>query len=202
MKLRIVLMTFLLCFISSACVPYVHSDGPYKGKVVDADTGESIQGAGVVAIWLIEPYVHSERYCDAHATLTDQNGNFEIPQGWCISHLFTEKGKPNFIIFKPGYDSYPPSLPVITPSFTQKDWEEKHKYQLEFWVEIAKQKNNLIKLKKAKSKEERMWIESHVSLGGIPGIPDDKFFIKVKQMIDLINQERKTFGLAPIYTKE
>lgn len=77
-QLVIGFVVILLCLISSACA---HSDGPYRGKVVELETGNPIEGAVVAARWMIEPFVHSERVCDAKETLTDKNGEFELPKG-------------------------------------------------------------------------------------------------------------------------
>ncbi|MEK7226373.1 MAG: hypothetical protein AAB221_11945, partial [Bacteroidota bacterium] len=69
-----------------------------------------------------------------------------------------------------------------------------HKYQLEFWVTINK--NNIVRLKKFENKEEREWIVNHISL---VRIPQNKRPQKAKTMIDLINSERHTLGLQPVW---
>jgi len=78
------LVAVLVLLASTACA---HSDGPYRGKVVELETGKPIEGAVVAARWMIEPFVHSERICDAKETVTDKNGEFALPKGSCTSHL-------------------------------------------------------------------------------------------------------------------
>jgi hypothetical protein len=41
-----------------------HSDGPYKGKVIDLETGEPIEGAVVAGAWILE-FSLSLTFCDA-----------------------------------------------------------------------------------------------------------------------------------------
>lgn len=56
---------------------------PYKGKVVDAQTGRPIAETLVVANWtstMIGPGGGTTRCKDAREVLTDENGEFEIPK--------------------------------------------------------------------------------------------------------------------------
>lgn len=83
-------------------------DGPYKGKVIELETKKPIEGAVIAATWLITTWVHTEKFCDAKETISDKNGEFELPKGWCISHPFAKIDKPWVVVFKPGYLGYPP----------------------------------------------------------------------------------------------
>jgi hypothetical protein len=83
------------------------ADGPYKGKIVDAETGEPIAGAAVLAVWRKQaPGIGHPRegIFDAKEAVTDENGDFFIPGtsglavGWRIQ-------EPIFAIFKPGYEA-------------------------------------------------------------------------------------------------
>ena len=55
-------------------------DGPYKGKVVNLDTGDAIEGAVVAGSWTLEVMSHVPTFCDARETLTDKNGEFVLPE--------------------------------------------------------------------------------------------------------------------------
>ncbi|MBI4654074.1 MAG: hypothetical protein HY752_03675 [Nitrospirae bacterium] len=91
----------------------------FKGKVIDADTKEPIGGAVVVASWSESTATitgGSQRSKDVKETLTNKNGEWEIkgPKGdrfiaqvfaMIPSIYYTEA--PEFIVFKPGYCSYP-----------------------------------------------------------------------------------------------
>ncbi|MCK7478870.1 MAG: carboxypeptidase-like regulatory domain-containing protein [Candidatus Moduliflexus flocculans] len=65
-------------------------DGPYKGKVVDAETGEPIEGALVAGFWYVDLYGLRISdpltvFCDAQETMTDKDGAFSLPKGSCFN---------------------------------------------------------------------------------------------------------------------
>ncbi len=93
----------------------------FRGKLIDADTKKSIEGAVVVASWDEERVVVAEggtRLKDVRESLTDKNGEWTIKgprgriRGNFISLVSFFTGiyitqPPRFIIFKPGYCSWP-----------------------------------------------------------------------------------------------
>jgi hypothetical protein len=179
-------------------------DGPYKGKVIDADTERPIEGVAVVGKWTLETYGGPGGpvgvYCDAREALTDKNGEFAVPKAFCVNLWpFTKLGIADFILFKPGYDSYPPSLPIAKQNSSIADAVDTYLYSKQLHVDIVKSSNNIIRLTKTKNYEERKWIEWHVSL---VDIPDQERLRKTSRMIKLINKERQLFGLGPIYLED
>jgi len=107
---------FLFVFLATtAC------DATFKGKVIDADTKQPIEGAVVIAAWHEEqaiPTGSTTRLKDVKETLTDKNGEWVIqgPKGrdmGNISAIFTLlagtyiTNPPEFIVFKPGFCSWP-----------------------------------------------------------------------------------------------
>ncbi len=111
-----ILMLFLITVISTpAC------SATFRGKVIDADTKKPIEGAVVVASWNEERATLTDggtRFKDVKETLTDKNGEWVIegPQGRrrgnfislvsFITGIFIMR-PPEFIIFRPGYCSWP-----------------------------------------------------------------------------------------------
>lgn len=86
-------------------LPY-RSLAPFKGKVVDADTKEPIQGAAVLAVYYFTSYgiAGANSYVeDGQETLTNENGEFELPRTrrWFVLHRGYPEG--TLEIFKPGY---------------------------------------------------------------------------------------------------
>lgn len=202
-KLKFIIILAFILFISIAASNIFgkgwifYNDGPYRGKVVDADTGEPIEGAVVVGMWKLEAYggpaAPSEPYCDAQETITTKNGEFIVPKASCFFLWpFTKMGMAELVIFKPGFDSYPPLLPIIKPLSTKESMEEEHKYKLEYSVDIERNKNNLIRLKRAINKEERKWVVTGIS---ISTIPYGKQSTKAGQMGYVIKQEEDYLGL-------
>lgn len=151
MKIKITIFLILFFLVSAPAFAggwLIYHDGPYTGKVVDAEIGEPIEGAAVVGIWNLEIYGGAggvlSRFFDANESVTDKNGQFIVPQvtgfhWWPLAKL----GRAQFIIFKSGYDSYP-SYELMKPGISGME----QKGFLNFT-------ENLIKLNKLKSREER-----------------------------------------------
>jgi hypothetical protein len=92
---------------------FLYVCGPYHGHVVDADTGEPIEGASVAGIWEFE-YIHiktSKGFANATETVTDANGSFKLGPILAFSFWpFAKIDRMNLVVFKPGYDSHPPAI--------------------------------------------------------------------------------------------
>ena len=116
--LAIVVLLLVMIFSAPAC------STTYKGKVIDADTKQPIEGAVVVASWKGERGAvagGTSRLEDVKEILTDKNGEWMIkgPRGTrsdflvYISTIFTfltgtyYTEPPLFIVFKPGYCAWP-----------------------------------------------------------------------------------------------
>lgn len=100
-----ILAISLVMLLTSGCAFATRIDGPYKGKVIDADTREPIEGVVVLGTWSRETptaggAVHT--YYDAQETVTDKNGEFEIKgQGLLIMSNIIPM---DVLIFKAGYE--------------------------------------------------------------------------------------------------
>lgn len=83
----------------------VRIDGPYKGRVIDADTRRPIEGVVVLGVWYKEYPIGAtggSEFYDAEETLTDKNGDFEIKgQGLLVLSFIDEM---DVLIFKSGYE--------------------------------------------------------------------------------------------------
>ena len=105
-----------LCFacivlVSSGCIP-ARIDGPYEGRVIDAETNQPIQGAVVSGTWYKQaatPAGSVSTYYDSYEMLTDKNGEFHIPGKGLL--VLTEIRDMNFSIFKAGYEQFPENSP-------------------------------------------------------------------------------------------
>lgn len=160
-------------------------DGPYRGKVIELETGRPIEGAVVAARWRITVWVHTEILCDAQETITDKNGDFKLPLGWCINHPFAEMDKPRVVVFKPGYLGYPPlgydqeQRRAHMPDFSGQEFRDKK----EFYV---------IKLGKAKT-----WDERKSTLDEAVTIIYAEFARKLPLLLKLTNEESKSYWEGP-----
>ena len=83
--------------------------GPYRGRVVDAETKEPIAGAAVVAVWMrdkVYPLHSTSVFHGAHEVLTAQDGTFVIDGKDLEQNAPTRTLKPYFRVFSPGFASY------------------------------------------------------------------------------------------------
>lgn len=82
----------------------------FKGKVIDTETKEPIEGAVVAAVYREHPIISgpgggSSDVINVKETLTDKNGEFRIPSYTTIISPNATAYSTTFIIFKPGYVS-------------------------------------------------------------------------------------------------
>jgi len=106
LKLLILVILALTC---TGCVSLARIDGPYEGRVIDADTKEPVEGAVVhgnwYKVWGTVGGASSEWY-DSAETLTDKNGEFRLPGKGLL--LLTNIEEIDLTIFKAGYEQLIP----------------------------------------------------------------------------------------------
>jgi len=103
-QLKIISATLFLIFFFGCAGSPVAAVGGYQGGVVDAASGESLEGAVVVGIWYkisIGPGGGYPHYLDARETVSDADGRFSLPG-------FDKKAPHQefrLLIFKAGYEA-------------------------------------------------------------------------------------------------
>jgi hypothetical protein len=171
----------------------------YRGKVVDFDTKEPIEGAVVVAHWYKAWQTvagESTSPKEVKECLTDKNGNWSIvglrgkaddPYPYLSFFLgLSYIREPSFIIFKPGYCSWPKGFYIdackgsIEPRGTAEIMEGKD-----------------VELLKLTSREDRL---SASRLSPIYSDSGDRatersFLKKQREFLRLLNEEDKNMGL-------
>ncbi len=159
----------------------------YHGQLVDAETGEPLEGAVVVVVWHTEPRIAMdppEYFHDAKEALTDAQGKFRLEASPAINwNPFMAIKDPNIVIFKPGYEPFALLRTLTRQGF--KSFED---------VDQAFRKGTTIKLPKLKTQEELRMFSGFGDLG-IGGVP----FGKVRNLLKLLNVQRKMAGLSPHY---
>ena len=103
MRIWVVVLCCHLILLTSSYAARI--DGPYRGRVIDADTREPIEGVVVLGTWDREtPTVAgaTHQYYDAMETVTDKNGEFEI-KGLGVL-LMSNIIPMEVLIFKAGYE--------------------------------------------------------------------------------------------------
>ncbi|MCI0484918.1 MAG: carboxypeptidase-like regulatory domain-containing protein [candidate division NC10 bacterium] len=145
--------------------------GPFRGQIVDVETGEPIAGAVVLAIWieLVDALVQTNtQFYDAREAVTGPDGRFEISRRKPPFFTFRIL-EPEFKVFAPGYaeDRW-----VVTPPTGQ-----------------ALVDPTVIEMHRLKTGEELR----QKSRGYPSYVPEER----IPEFIRAINAERAMLGLKP-----
>ncbi len=171
-KIFIIAFIFNL-FLLSSCHP-VRIDGPYKGRIIDADTRQPIEGVVVLGVWYKEYAIGAtggSEFYDAEETVTDKNGDFKIKGKGLL--LFSFVGPVDLTIFKAGY------------KYVRGGWE----HGIGYFDDIRwNGKTGIIPLKKLTMEERK---KSH----GPPDPPSQAPLKKVILMLREIDKDDKERGL-------
>jgi len=196
MKKYIILIVAVAMLFSSVSAHsgLIYSKPEFRGRVIDAETKEPIEGAVVVALYYkqstvsLNPAGTSAYVFAAKEVLTDGKGEFYIPSfsSWII---FTEDVGVSFIFFKPGYmaisdrwfetglgearigyDQYL-ATDVIGKEAELEVYSFKENKQIKWKCRLG-----IVELKKAKTREERR--KTRPSSGGLEKV-NLPIFLKV-----------------------
>ena len=102
----LVLVTGLLVVLPALGAQAEEVWGPFRGKVIDVETGQPLPGAVVFADWLerwnalVETHT---RFYEAREVLTGPDGTFEIPRLPRPLWPFRRIDSPSVRVFAPGY---------------------------------------------------------------------------------------------------
>ncbi len=161
--------------------------GPYKGKVIDAETKTPIVGAAVLAVWYRHaPGIGSsvDGYLDAEEVLTDNNGEFTVGEHPPASLIpGTWVTGPRIIIFYPNYGFYPVYQISPSPKLGRDE------------LNPLLEQHAVIELPPLNTRDEK---RKSMALANPVEVPDTK---KLK-FNRLLNQQRKELGFEPAYPEK
>lgn len=132
MRQRLIL--YAMCLVGLmlgliACAPAQAFEkwGPFRGQIVDMETGQPIAGAAVLVVWweaVYTPVQTNQKFYDAREAVTDAEGRFEVPR--LTPPFFTFRiFPPQVIYFAPGYVAHvevvtpPDGQPFVAPTVVQ-----------------------------------------------------------------------------------
>jgi hypothetical protein len=152
--------------------------GPYRGRIVDAETREPLAGVVVVAFWrrerILPLHTRSEFYA-AQEALTDTDGQFVLDAKAIESGAPERTLPPYFEIFLPGYAS------LRHPARFARGFQKGRLDEPGVLVGLPRL-----------SREERLENLLRLDLNEAP-------YETVPNFIRLINIERAHFGYGPVY---
>jgi hypothetical protein len=132
-------LLLVVMLVTGGCRSGPEQWGPFRGQVVDVETGMPISGVNVMVSWIREPpSLHfSQWFYDAQEAVTDADGRFEIPRQTRLVTAFVNE--PGFGFFAPGYliqshEVVPPDgrayvEPTVVKMRPLKTREEKCKFE-------------------------------------------------------------------------
>jgi hypothetical protein len=162
--------------------------GPYKGRVIDSETKQPLEGAAVIAVWesvtpTMADQVHS--YLDAEEVLTDSDGRFVVGKHPPRTFRLGWVEGPRITIYYPGYGFYPRFQ--VSPALRLS-------YGLNEQLKTMEKEEMTIELPRLKTRKERVEVISFIS-------PNDVSRKKVPNLIRLMNIELKALGFEPYNDK-
>lgn len=182
------LLLFVCLSLLSGCA-ITHKYGPYRGKVIDKETGEPL--AGAVVFMKVNTVAASlaggvSTFYDAMEVLTDEKGEFYLdpPRMWRFPRGIESWDMSYVKIFKPGYGVYPDHPQSTRPSSEWRDLLPADEYVV-------------IRLLKLKTVEERKRNVGNAASYGMEKIPREK----QQKILELYNSELKALGLPTEMTK-
>jgi hypothetical protein len=191
----VILAGILILNTSQSFASLVYQKPEFRGRVIDAETKEPIEGAVVVVEYnkLTHGIENNISVTSAKETLTDKNGDFYFPSYTTIMGPLSEEHFASFIIYKPGYDSrratiigstYYPS-PVHEEIFFSKGIGVTGEF------EGNKVTFGIVELPKAKTREERLRAMQTAPTDA----PAGKRAEELPLLYKAINEERRRLGL-------
>ncbi len=176
---KAIALTFIIMFFQG-CAYWVRYDGPYKGRVVNEETGKPIEGVVVLGVWntvMNTPAGATHHFSDVTETVTDEKGEFEI-KGKGL-RILSNLEPMNVLIFKTGYN-YIGLGPWI--SFKLSSYgREKIKWEGD---------RAIIPLRKLTMAERKEQLS--------PSPPSEAYKKDIKMILNEINKDRAERGLGAI----
>ncbi|MBI5674214.1 MAG: hypothetical protein HZC48_00100 [Nitrospirae bacterium] len=174
MKNALIIFLLTIIFILNASISYagwlVYHKPEFKGKVIDAETKEPIEGAVVVVVYKKHSLISGPgggytSVINVKEALTDKKGEFYFPSYSTVIQPNSIEDYAEFIIYKPGYGSYPnyqmTPLGLNAPSeeiFFSKGIGSTGELEglVQRKIEMIKVTFGLVELPKLKTREERL----------------------------------------------
>ncbi len=109
MKLTVLIVSILTSISATAASPWTYSAQSIEARLVDQETKKPIEGAVILAHWVLEGGIHVDRVGELVIleTVSDEDGRFSFPEWGPVRHWKSSRLTnldPELIIFKFGYE--------------------------------------------------------------------------------------------------
>ena len=190
-NIRVLGLVFFV-IVSAFAFPFeAEAAGPWKGQIVDRETGKPLEGVVVLAVWTKCGFIVMDgcaEYGDCEEAVTGQEGRFVIQARWYFSLFrpFSSLKGPAFYIFKAGYGRWQ----FQGYDTWSKDALESEEQRKKAWKQFEGE-GVVLELPVLKTRNERLKFLGHVEAPG--DIPDDR----IPKYLQTYSQERVNLGLTP-----
>ena len=169
--------------------PAAGAAGPWKAQVVNAETGQPLEGVVVLMYWIKYTggpagWAGGEFY-DAEEVVTGQDGRFVVPSRWVFTLNPFKKVFRQMVIFKPGYGQW--EFRDAKEWEKLSDWESKAR-RGEAWKQFEGD-GVVMDLPPLKTREERL--KFYGSFRGSPTLVPPE---RTKQLDEAQDTERAYLG--------
>jgi hypothetical protein len=199
--LSAIIITFISFCLAAPCFAgwLIFHKQEYRGKIIDAETKEPIEGVVVVALYYVHAIIGGpggpdQRFIHAKEALTDVNGEFVIPPYTTLMSPNAFDLDPDFVIYKAGYASFPEFMEQIYPFQYCGPSYSFLKEKVGISEEIKKDSETVTvtfgvaELPKLNTREEQ--------IRATHSMPDE--WDKTPILLNAVNEERIRFGLGII----
>jgi hypothetical protein len=197
-----ILLFFILSLIliSDSTLSYagwlIYHKPEFRGKLIDAETKEPIEGAVVVVIYKKHSLISGpgggySSVIKVKEILTDKNGEFHFPPYTTLIQPNSIEDDTKIIVYKPGYGTYPglqinPPMPADPEDFFSGEFGRPGTVRID--NKAFRYLTGIVELPKLTTREER--------LKAIPATPVDYRSKELPLLYKAINEENKRFGLG------
>jgi hypothetical protein len=167
--------------------------GPWKGQILERETGQPIAGAVVLAIWTVRSWgeIHPEdEFHSAFEAVSDADGRFVIPAHTAVpTKPLTAIRGPQILIFKAGFGPWEfqggPYYAVAEDSYAR---EERIKHS---WEAFEKEGAGF-ELRRLADRQQRLSWNSMVRPRSVP--PE-----RMLGFLEALDAERVSLGVPPYH---
>lgn len=185
---RLLLLVGALAATAAFLPPAATAGGPWRGQIVDAETGQPLEGVVVLFYWI--KYTGSwagwagGEFHDSAEVVTDRDGRFVVPSRRTLTLVPWKKVARELVIFKPGYG---PSRFRGATTWQQLPLEKRQAQYDEAWKQFEGD-GVVIELPSLKTREERLSFLSTITWSLVP-------LDRTTRLREALRGERTNLGL-------